>query len=215
MLPSARAADRSEDAGRAERHARTDKTGTAGRFAGLLDAAIGRAVPGPSAPALVVRRFGADGLQIFLAERTPAHLLAWQTAHGRRTHFADCVPLAGSHARAGWRATLVPDPASRGWPPPSTGLAVFDSDDLLARFEFAWLRGPAGWQIEPAGDAPGEALAGEFTPSPLDVEAVPAALRGAWPASCGRCRRYALGRSQIAPSIALCRRDCLPTVAPF
>jgi hypothetical protein len=210
MLVPARAADRSNDAGERERAGPAASAGTSGEFRRRLGAALSRPAAGG-----VETREDADGIRVFLTERSRPHLLAWQGSAGRRIRFADCVPLAGPHASAAWRQMLVPDRAMRVAAAMATGLAVFDADGLLGRFEFAWVRGPSGWQLEPGDDSAGEPARGEFTPSPLDVEAVPAALRGAWTASCGRCRRFALGRGVASAALSLCRRDCLPTNAPF
>lgn len=214
MLVSARAAERSEDAGRPALHAPPSGAGSPGTgraFARMLQDRLAH-----GGINLSMRRFSQDGIQIFVPERMPPHLLAWQATRARHVHFAAGVPLAGPHARATWRTTLLPDPASLAAFGARTGLAVFDTAGLAARFEFIWVRGPSGWQIDPGSgaDAGSEPVRREVTPSPFDVEAVPAALHGMWPASCGRCRRYTLGRN-AGPSLALCRRDCLPTIGPF
>ncbi|MBI1246197.1 MAG: hypothetical protein GC202_14440 [Alphaproteobacteria bacterium] len=214
MVDPARAADPADDAGRTALRTRLADAGYSGigeRFTRLLEARLSQ----PSASGPSNRRIAADGIQVFVADRTPPHLLAWHAARARRTHFADSVPLAGPHARAAWHAALVPDPAALAVPTQRTGLAVFDGDGLLARLEFVWVRGPSGWQLDREPDIDTESVRKDVTPSPIDVEAVPATLHGMWPASCGRCRRYRLGRGVGSPSLALCRRDCLPTIGPF
>jgi hypothetical protein len=194
----------------APRRPRLD-AGVLPRFAPLLD----RDVPHDGRAAL--RCTVTDGgIRVFVPRPIELHALAWQIEPGRRPRTAEPVALAAlAHSHA-WRSTVLPASGPAGPARLTTGFAVFDADQLFARYEFVWLRAPNGVRQadDPARETflrPGAAGAASFAA----VDPVVGLARGNWLESCGRCLRYPLGRNGKTPHLSLCRRDCLTTLSPF
>jgi hypothetical protein len=166
--------------------------------------------PDPSGPSLL--RYADGQARIFVPERLAPHALAWRTAAGRPPRFAEPAPLEALGAVTEWRATLLPLPDAPAHPSPLTGFAVFASDGMRARYEFAWIRTSSGWRADDAPEAPAGRPRGARAAA---LDPVAATVRGMWAGSCGRCLRYPLGRRPGSPHLALCRRDCLPTLSAF
>ena len=193
------------------RRPRLDAAGRLPRFAPLLDRATAREDRAP------VRGLADDGrFRIFVARQIEPHALAWQMHPGRRPRMAEPVALAALAHSAAWRSTVLPGPGPSGPPHLTTGFAVFDAEQLLARYEFVWLRAPNGiWHADdPTPETflrPGAVGAASLAA----LDPVAGTARGNWAESCGRCLRYPLGRTGGTPHLALCRRDCLTTLSPF
>lgn len=192
-----------------------------------LRAALGARPDGPAFETLLSRneprtRGGLVGIwrgdtqfHLYVPERAEAHVLAWRSQHGRRANFAEPVALADLRGDAAWRATLLPPSGMAPRPAPVSGLAIVDGDGLQARYEFTWAKGPTGWRADDAPDRPSFGETKENQRGPISLDPVSPILRGMWTESCGRCLRYALSRQPGTPHLALCRRDCLSTFAPF
>jgi len=193
------------------RRLRLDAAAALPRFAPLLDRETARDGRLPAGA------WTADGrIRVFVPQPIEPHALAWQSRPGHRARMAEPVALAALAQSAAWRSTVLPASAPVGPPRLTTGFAVFDADQLLARYEFVWLRAPNGtWHADdPAPEAflrPGATGAASLAA----LDPVAGLARGNWAESCGRCLRYPLGRTGGTPHLALCRRDCLTTLSPF